>query len=316
LLFVTWSYIAASSAPRLAALPLPDAPPPPAPPIIQPEAKREPPPPPDFANASKPPPRDDSGEAIGHGTANRSTPGDRPMESAAGLEQANLTRDTKADAPIRPDESLLPAQPGAAVGDDSVAQATPSFGVPEPSPTPAPLSKPRPSPPIAMADPTPGDRPQPVAEAPPPPKANVLGSPTGARDVPPSPVTTPPTTPQAMAGHTSIASDTDSLPFARASSAHFHNGKMDARQGRRVKTTRIDIDLAGRGDLTSIGSMTVVLGVVVDPAGFVKDVVILHSSGSDFIDLPCQRAVYNWWFEPEKDKDGKPLPDKWVVTID
>jgi protein TonB len=184
--------------------------------------------------------------------------------------------------------------------------------------------KPTQTPPIAMADPTHGDRPTPVAvcprpappPTPPPTESLAMGSPAGAHDVAPSPVTTPPTTPQAMAGQSSLPSDTDSMPFARAASAHFHNGKMDARQGRKVKTTRIDIDLAGRGDALASGSLTVVLGVIVDAGGYVQDVVILRSSGSDFIDLPCQRAVYNWWFEPIKDKDGKPLPDRWVVTID
>jgi TonB family protein len=60
----------------------------------------------------------------------------------------------------------------------------------------------------------------------------------------------------------------------------------------------------------------VTLGATVDAAGFVQNVVILRSSGSDNIDLPAQRAVYNWWFEPTKDKTGQPQPDLWVVTID
>jgi outer membrane biosynthesis protein TonB len=48
----------------------------------------------------------------------------------------------------------------------------------------------------------------------------------------------------------------------------------------------------------------------------VQNVEILQSSGSNNIDQPCKVAVYNWWFEPQKDKDGRPLPDLWVVTID
>lgn len=307
---MTWWYVTHAPAPHLAALARPALPAPP-PPIISEPEKKQPPPPDDFANATRPPPRDDSGESSGHGTANRSTPGQRPMEALAGLEQANLARNAK-DEPLKPDESVLPRQAGAPIGTDTVAQAAPAFGVPQPSPTPAPSVKPKLQ--VALVDTTHGQRPQPVVE--PPVQSNILGSPAGARDLPPSPVPTLPTTPQETRGHRSLTADTDSMPFAKATTAHFHNGKMDARLGRRVKTTWIDVDLAGRSDSWSLTSPTVVLGVSVNAAGFVQNVVILRSSGSDNIDLPCQRAVYDWWFEPQKDKNGQPTADKWVVTID
>jgi protein TonB len=118
-------------------------------------------------------------------------------------------------------------------------------------------------------------------------------------------------------GHSSPASDTDSFAMvAKSNNVRFHDGQMEARQGRKVKTTRPDYGLAAITDAQSMLDITVVLGVTVDAAGNVSDVTILHSSGSENIDLPTKAAVYNWWFEPKKDKDGRGLPDLWVVRID
>jgi TonB family protein len=118
-------------------------------------------------------------------------------------------------------------------------------------------------------------------------------------------------------GHSSPTSDTDSFAMvAKSNNVRFHNGKMEARQGRKVNTTRPNYGLAAMTDAQSMLTVTVVLGVTVDAAGNVQDVTILHSSGSENIDLPTKAAVYNWWFEPKKDKDGRGLPDLWVVRID
>jgi TonB family protein len=298
-----WWFVHYSPPPRLAALVRPDeAPiiitsppkPPPPPPKPTPADKPKPPPPPDFSKALKQPPHDDSGEAGGKGTANRSTPGDRPMQAAQNLlEQADLTRSAKEDDP---DKSKLdmPAQAGAQTSDEIpvAPPPKPQFGVAQSTPTPA---KPIGSPPlIAIADPT---------------KPGAVGM-SDAKPTPPAPA------PKQINGHTAVASDTESIPFAKANSASFHDGKMESRDGRKVKTTRIQLGLAGEADAASLVDPTVVLGVTVDALGNVQNVIVLHSSGSNYIDLPCQRAVYNWWFEPSKDKEGHPLPDQWVVTID
>jgi TonB family protein len=316
-----WWYVTHTPPPRLSALARADTAPPiivrpqealPPPPPPPPPPQAHAPPPEDFSKATKVPLRDDSGEADGHGTANRSTPGDRPMEAAAGLEQANLTRDANNDVKSKLDDAPLPAQDGSPLGESAVAQATPSFGVVQPSEAPAtPMTR---QPSIAIADPIRAA----VAPAPTPPadSGGALGSPTGARDVAANPMLTPRSAPKEVVGHSSLSSDTESPPFAHANSAHFHNGRMDARQGRRVKTTRIDFDIAATTAYLALGGASVTLGVNVDAAGYVQNVVILRSSGSDTIDLPAERAVYNWWFEPTKDKSGRTLPDQWVVTID
>lgn len=321
-----WWYVRHTPPPKLAALTKPDTdlpiiieaapkPPPPeqTPPPANQTAPPPPPPPPDFDKAAPAPLHDDSGEATGKGTANRSTPGDAPMQAAQGLEQANLSR-SQNDEKSRLDDAPLPAQSGAEIGGYTPLAPVP-FGVPHPAAIASAGGDFNPL--IAIHDPTrTASPPQPHPNSDMPKTSAQQGSLASPRDTPPSPAATFITPPQEIKGHSTLAGDTDSMAFAKAPGAHFHNGKMDARQGRRVKTTRIDFGLAAQADAYTLGGATVVLGVTVDPTGNVTNVIILRSSGSDNIDLPSQRAVYNWWFEPTKDKDGHTLPDSWVVTID
>jgi len=235
-----------------------------------------PPPEPDFSQAAQMPEHDDSGEQKGKGTANRSTEGVEPMQATAGLEQANLTRSRQGEK-----ESLMDGKPPEAV---QLAQIdpTPTVGVKTLDGTPV-FSAPKSEPP----------KPAPPEDLPPlPPGESIVKK----RDA--------------------ASSDTESVPFTKANNVTFRNGKLAGRQGRKVKTTPIRLGLAGETDAMARGGANVQLGVRVEASGFVKSVEVLHSSGSDNIDLPCQRAVYSWWFEPQKDADGKPQPDAWVVTIE
>jgi hypothetical protein len=297
-----WWFVHYTPPPSLAALPRPDYAPiiittPPKPPAPPPPAKPKPPPPPDFSKAMKQPPHDDSGEATGKGTANRSTSGDQPMTAQHGfVEQADLTRNATDDR----DKSNLDvvAQAGVKNGTDPSAAAPPSvaYGVAQPSPVPAKSAAP---PLIAITDPTKaagGDSLQ---------QPSVKGSPD-AKPTPPTPSTA---APKEIAGHAATSSDTDSMPFTKAGTPVFHYGKLEGRQGRKVKTTRIDVGLEQASGAT-------VLGVSVDAAGNVYDVVVLQTGGNGNVDFICQRTVYNWWFEPGKDKEGHPLADQWVVYID
>jgi protein TonB len=240
----------------------PPPPPPPPPPKAAPQ---------DFSQATKMPLRDDSGETNGKGTANRSTPGERPMEARQGLEQANLSRSNKPDEnDSKLDEASAAGQAAAPAVGKAPTPAQAEFGVGQP----------------AIAAPSTGGK-----------------QPSGAA--------------VEIKGHSSPSSDTDSFAMvAQSNNVRFHDGKMEARQGRKVKTTRPNYGLAAMTDAQSMPDVTVVLGVTVDAAGNVSDVTILHSSGSENIDLPTKAAVYNWWFEPKKDKDGRGLPDLWVVRID
>jgi TonB family protein len=111
-------------------------------------------------------------------------------------------------------------------------------------------------------------------------------------------------------------SDSDSDPFARIGSSIWRDGRLDIRMGRKVKTTRPRILLAGEVDLFTMEGASVVLKIAIDASGNVTDVDILKSSGYGAdIDQPCRVAVYDWWFEPTRDKSGRPVPDVLTFTI-
>jgi TonB family protein len=112
-------------------------------------------------------------------------------------------------------------------------------------------------------------------------------------------------------------SDSDSDPFSRISgTVVFRPGKLDVRLGRKVKTTRPHIQIAGQIDFIQFNNPTVVLEVHISPTGKVTDVKIAHSSGSNQIDEPTRLAVYDWWFEPLKDKNGKAISDVYYFSIE
>lgn len=109
--------------------------------------------------------------------------------------------------------------------------------------------------------------------------------------------------------------DSESDPFSMTGSAVFRAGRVDARFGRKVKTVRPRLELAGQYDLLSLPSPSVIMKVRADESGRVRNVEIVKSSGSSEVDQPCQLAMYEWWFEPPKDKAGKPQPAEMTWTI-
>ena len=68
-------------------------------------------------------------------------------------------------------------------------------------------------------------------------------------------------------------------------------------------------------DLAERNTAQVVLKVSVDATGKVTDVQVAKSSGSNEIDQPCRVAMYDWWFEPKKNAEGRAVPDKFQFTI-
>ncbi|MDB5354088.1 MAG: TonB family protein [Phycisphaerales bacterium] len=111
-------------------------------------------------------------------------------------------------------------------------------------------------------------------------------------------------------------SDSESDAFQKTASADlFQDGKLEVRKGRKVKTTRPHILLGGQVSLIAMGQATVVLKISIDETGKVTGADILQSSGSNDVDQPCRVAVYDWWFEPTRNKAGRPVPDVIVFTI-
>ena len=109
--------------------------------------------------------------------------------------------------------------------------------------------------------------------------------------------------------------DSESDPFSMVGSAEFRPGKVVARFGRKVTTVRPRLSLAGQYDLLSLANPSVLLRVRADETGRVREVKIARSSGSNEVDQPCKLAMYEWWFEPPRDKGGRPLASEMLWTM-
>ena len=73
--------------------------------------------------------------------------------------------------------------------------------------------------------------------------------------------------------------------------------------------------MPGRRDLLGLQFPTILLKVTIDPTGKVTDVRILRGAGSEAVDMPVYRAMWQWWFEPHNNKDGQHHPDVQLVAI-
>jgi TonB family protein len=110
-----------------------------------------------------------------------------------------------------------------------------------------------------------------------------------------------PGSPDPGSGNPVPTSDFESFPVSHIAS-RFVAGRIDARTGRKMRTRELPrLGLAAIADLQTMDNPYVGLVLKIDPSGNVTDVKIARSSGSDDVDLPCQRAAYTWWFEPVKD---------------
>jgi TonB family protein len=318
---LAWWYVAHTPPPKLAAIDreklMIDAmnaprskPPPPPPPATKkklPRPKFDPPQPSAM-------PKDDSGEALGKGTANRSTPGERPMQATKGYEQADLMRDAPDPLLLDP-SSPEPAAAGAVVGGNGSKQSLAMTG----HYTPDFVAESQ-----AIADPN-ADAPKPIStrkgvgplKLPVAEKQNVP-IPSGEKKAAPKPAANARQTEvaKALKGRRAISSDADSVAFANANSTTFHDGRMEGRQGLRVSPKRVVFGDASTHDAEVMGGFRLVIGAWVDADGNVTDAVILQSSGSPNIDLDYQRSIYDWTFEPPKDKAGHPTATQWAITCE
>ncbi|WP_428937179.1 energy transducer TonB family protein [Fontivita pretiosa] len=107
----------------------------------------------------------------------------------------------------------------------------------------------------------------------------------------------------------------ESDPLTIQGSAEFRPGRTEVRIGRKHKLTRPRLSLAARADLMALASPTVVLKLTIDPSGKVVSASVYRSSGSNEVDQPCKLAAYDWWFEPARDRSGRPTWDVILFSI-
>lgn len=219
--------------------------------------------------------------------------------------------------PIAPPQAEKTPAPSPAPPPVQVASAMPLPKAPDGQleTSPKPESADRPPAPAAETKPELKETPKPQVEQA-PPQVQPRPAPTPAKpqaaDGDGKPRGVPP-----AAGNPLPQSESDSDPFSRISGDIIvpRVGRLDPRLGRKVKTTRPQVNIAGEIDLIALNGPTVVLEVHIAPTGKVTDVKIAHSSGSNAIDEPTRVAVYDWWFEPAKDKTGKPVSDVTFFTV-
>jgi len=286
-----------------------------------------------------------------NGTSINNAPGDQPMESAladARQEQAALQRDPagfggkgsnqQLDQTLRGDNgdnaprgSNSGAQSAASVfgsRESSLAELSPKMSAPLPE-----RAKP------SAESNAPGNTIDPLSRGPltivKPPKQNSPGEQSQTNPTADSQASNQQTgseqsgassasggaggksgTPEPGAGNPIPTSDFESYPVTRVAS-RFIAGKIEARTGRKLRTRELPkLGLAAHADLQTMDDPFVVLILRIDTTGNVTDVKIERSSGSDNVDLPCQRAAYTWWFEPRKDpKTGQIHPEEIEFTI-
>jgi TonB family protein len=142
-------------------------------------------------------------------------------------------------------------------------------------------------------------QPPPAPPMPPaPPSADTTGTPGAPTAADPAPL-----------------GDSESDPTTTVGGAEFRRGYTQVRLGRKHKITRPHLSIAAYSELMTKALPTVVLKLKIDETGKVISADIYRSSGSTDVDQPCKLAAYNWWFEPLKDKAGKPSSDVILFTI-
>lgn len=235
------------------------------------------------------------GDSSGTGDSTDSSPGELPMIARQGLQnQAFLSLDPEGPGRVGddPTDSVLPLGQGAAA-----AAATPA--PPAPAPTteqPAPFGLTSTSGDFAL--------PKLLKRQ---PNAGPSGEASGeaAAATPGAPVAADP----------AAQGESESDPVSTIGAADFRRGATKVQLGRGHKITRPHLSIAAQADLFQLTNPLLVLKIKTDATGKVTSAEVYRSSGSNSVDQPCKLAAYNWWFEPPKDKDGKPKPDVILFAI-
>ena len=287
--------------------------------------------------------RERMGESTGTGTAANRAKGDRPLEAReADQTQGFLSRDPVGQGRIHADPSQYTGPTGeGGTGGGAVA------ALPVPQPAAAPPQRPSAvaiEPPLIDAKPASGipeKLPDPITDiaplvvapvmpdiAPPTPrpsKSSPHSPRTAISSATPTPVRAAPATTPGDARKVGLnrpsadpaqESDSESDPFLkRHGSLVVRDGKVDVQFGRKVKTTVPRLGIAGQLALTELEDPTIVFKISIEPSGAVSSVEFVHKTGRITVDEPCKEAIYNWWFEPAKDKSGKPVADVVLFTV-
>jgi TonB family protein len=249
-----------------------------------------------------PPPEEQIGDIKAMGQSINRAPGDVPLQSSvndADQEQAMMSRDPTGFAnggkqsAAKALQSESPAAAAAAAAQANMFASQESALTAPDAPRSAENAKTPPKTEANQAQPTEAQQQQQAQQ----PQQAQKAQAADAQDA---------STPGAK-GTPLPSSDFESYPVATIAS-RFVDGKVEPRLGRRMKTPRQPkIEPAAWADLMTMDHPMVVLRLKIDESGNVADVDVAQTSGSDPIDLACERAAATWWFEPFTDpQTGQP----------
>jgi TonB family protein len=270
----------------------------------------------------------DFGESTGKAIGINKSEGEHPLEAReADQDQALLSRE-----PVGAGKQTVAAigAIGNSGGGTPTVLSAPSDPVtppqkPQPVTPPAPppsapkLTVPEPSPQVQLSDTETAVKPEIVNTPPPQPQQKTPNQPQRVQVAVamPNPSQSPQPGVPSSAGLPLPPSDSDSDPFSRVSgTVIFRNGRLEVQRGRKVKTVRPQIGIAGELDAMGMSSAVVVVEVHIDPTGQVTQVELFKRSGSIPIDERTRDAVYHWTFEPTRDKSGNPIRDVVYFAIE
>ena len=112
-----------------------------------------------------------------------------------------------------------------------------------------------------------------------------------------------------------MMSPSESDAFSTLGGIEFRDGRMDARLGRAFKSVRPQLSFAAQVELFALSNPRMLLRLSIDATGKVTDVAVVSSTGSDLVDQPVKIALYQWWFEPAKGPNGKPIADTVMFPV-
>jgi TonB family protein len=112
-----------------------------------------------------------------------------------------------------------------------------------------------------------------------------------------------------------VMSPSESDAFSVLGGIEFRDGRMESRLGRSFKSVRPQLSFAAQLDLMTLSNPRMVLKITIDATGKVTAVDVIRSTGSNLVDQPVKIAMYQWWFEPPKGPDGKPVGDTVMFPI-
>jgi TonB family protein len=201
--------------------------------------------------------------------------------------------------PPRVDSPQLPELPQQ---DDGVLVAPPPPPVGSPAASPPPAPPPLRAPPPTISQDISPATPAAVVAVPPTQKPQTEQGDGGQ-----------PGTPAASADPAQ-QSDSESDAFSKIDGVIRQDGRLEVQFGRQVKTVRPRLPISAMID-AALGARSVTLKVSIGRDGNVTAVGVSKGSGSREVDQASLLAMYDWWFEPVKDKKGQPVPDMVYFTL-